>query len=90
MLDKARGSVALPFTIVRKGYAPDEVRMYFDRFDEELRRVAEERDAARAELAEARRSSNPADPSNTEGFNLIRELRSEIDRLSALLNSKST
>lgn len=38
MLDKARGSLALPFTIVRKGYAPDEVRMYFDRFDAELRR----------------------------------------------------
>ncbi|WP_280461587.1 hypothetical protein [Nocardia carnea] len=83
MLERARGSVALPFTIVRKGYAPDEVRMYFDRFDEELRRVAEERDAARAELAAARRSSNPADPSNNEGFNLIRELRSEIDHLSA-------
>lgn len=90
MLDNARGSVALPFTIVRKGYAPDEVRMYFDRFDAELRRVAEERDAARAELAAARGSSSPSDPSNAEGFNLIQELRREIDRLSALLNPEST
>ncbi|MFI1460300.1 hypothetical protein [Nocardia carnea] len=66
--------------------------MYLDRFDAELRRVAEERDAARAaraELAAARGSSSPSDPSNTEGFNLIQELRREVDRLSAPLNPES-
>ena len=43
--------VALPFTVVRKGYDRDEVRNYFDRFDAELRVTATDRDAAAAQAA---------------------------------------
>jgi cell division septum initiation protein DivIVA len=60
--------VALPFTVVRKGYAQDEVRNYFDRFDAELRVTATDRDAA---AAQARNLASQ-----------LEDARDEIDRLS--------
>ncbi|MCX0269299.1 hypothetical protein NLM24_00925 [Nocardia zapadnayensis] len=67
--------VALPFTVVRKGYAQDEVRNYFDRFDAELRVTATDRDAA---AAQARNLASQLEDARDE----IDELRKEVDRLS--------
>lgn len=67
--------VALPFTVVRKGYAQDEVRNYFDRFDAELRVTATDRDAA---AAQARNLAAQLEDARDE----IDELRKEVDRLS--------
>ncbi|MFE3054896.1 hypothetical protein ACFXPS_32285 [Nocardia sp. NPDC059091] len=67
--------VALPFTVVRKGYDRDEVRNYFDRFDAELRVTATDRDAA---AAQARNLAAQLEDARDE----IDELRKEVDRLS--------
>ncbi|RMI32546.1 hypothetical protein [Nocardia stercoris] len=67
--------VALPFSVVRKGYDRDEVSNYFDRFDAELRVTATDRDAA---AAQARNLAAQLEDARDE----IDELRKEVDRLS--------
>ncbi|MFC3964477.1 hypothetical protein [Nocardia jiangsuensis] len=75
MYDEPRNRfVTLPFTVVRKGYAQDEVRKYFERFDAELRVTATDRDAA---AAQARNLAGQLENVRAEND----ELRRQVERL---------
>src|SRR3546814_20436133 len=78
--EQDRGSIQLPFQIARKGYDRDEVRNYFERFDEELRVTAADRDAA---AAQARDLAKQLDDDRDD----IDDLRKDVDRLSVPPNT---
>ncbi|MFE9789816.1 hypothetical protein ACFYO7_31025 [Nocardia salmonicida] len=75
MYDEPRNRfVAIPFTVVRKGYAKDEVHSYLDRFNAELRVTATDRDAA---AAQARNLASQLEDVRAEND----ELRRQLERL---------